>query len=337
MEPATSGKLLKGEELYELTLRPKKLSEFVGQKTTVENLSVFIQAAQKRKEPIEHILLFGPPGLGKTTLAHIIAAEMGTNIYPTAGPILERPFDLAGILSNLNTADVLFIDEVHRIHKSVEEYLYPALEDFCLDVMQDKGVGAKVLRLNLNKFTLIGATTRSGLLTSPLRSRFGISFRLDYYPADDLFHIIKRSAGILEIEIGDDAGMEIAQRARGTPRIANRLLRRVRDFAQVKGKGIIDRDICMYALERLEVDECGLDEMDKKIIHTIIHKFGGGPVGINSLAVAVGEDAQTIEEVFEPFLIMEGFIKRTSRGREATPHAYEHFKIKKERGPLFNS
>lgn len=337
MERASTGTLLKGEELYELSLRPKKLSEFVGQKTIVENLSVFIQAAQKRKEPIEHILLFGPPGLGKTTLAHIIAGEMGSNIYPTAGPILERPFDLAGILSNLNTADVLFIDEVHRINKAVEEYLYPALEDFCLDVMQDKGVGAKVLRLNLNKFTLIGATTRSGLLTSPLRSRFGISFRLDYYPADDLYHIVKRSAGILEIEIDEDATQEIAQRARGTPRIANRLLRRVRDFAQVKGKGIIDKAICMYALEKLEVDERGLDEMDKKIIHTIIQKFGGGPVGINSLAVAVGEDAQTIEEVFEPFLIMEGFIKRTSRGREATAHAYEHFNIKKEHGPLFNS
>jgi Holliday junction DNA helicase RuvB len=335
MEKALTSKLLKGEEIYELTLRPKNLAEFVGQKSIVENLAVFIEAAKKRREPIEHILLFGPPGLGKTTLAHIIAREMETNIYPTAGPILERAFDLAGILSNLNTADVLFIDEVHRINKAVEEYLYPALEDFCLDVMQDKGVGAKVLRLNLNRFTLIGATTRSGLLTSPLRSRFGISFRLDYYPAEDLYHIIQRSAKILDVEIADNAAREISQRARGTPRIANRLLRRVRDFAQVKGQGKIDLDICEYALEKLEVDKRGLDEMDKKIIKTIINKFNGGPVGISSLAVAVGEDAQTIEEVFEPFLIMEGFIKRTPRGREATQLAFEHFQIKPKHGPLF--
>ncbi len=335
MAETTSNKLLNGEEIYELTLRPKRLSEFVGQNTMKENLHVFIEAAKRRKEPIEHILLFGPPGLGKTTLAHIIAREMDSNIYPTAGPILERPFDLAGILSNLNPADVLFIDEIHRINKAVEEYLYPALEDFRLDVMQDKGVGAKVLRLNLNHFTMIGATTRSGLLTSPLRARFGISFRLDYYPADDLYHIVLRSAQILDVKVSDDAALEIAKRARGTPRVANRLLRRVRDFAQVKEKDKIDMEICEYALEKLEVDKRGLDEMDKKIIHTIIEKFQGGPVGISSLAVAVGEDAQTIEEVFEPFLILEGFIKRTARGREATPIAYEHFKIKPKQGPLF--
>lgn len=335
MPRMSTNRLIEGEEVYEIALRPKKMTEFVGQKSIIENLSVFIQAAKKRQEPIEHVLLFGPPGLGKTTLAHIIAREMDANIYPTSGPILERPFDLAGILSNLNDTDVLFIDEVHRINKAVEEYLYPALESFCLDVMQDKGVGAQVLRLKLNRFTMIGATTRSGLLTSPLRSRFGITFRLDYYPAEDLHHIVKRSAHILNVKIKENAAREIACRSRGTPRIANRLLRRVRDFAQVEGKEEIDLQICDYALEKLEVDKRGLDEMDKKIIHTIIDKFQGGPVGINSLSVAVGEDAQTIEEVFEPFLIMEGFIKRTSRGREATPLAYEHFKIKRKQGPLF--
>ncbi|MEO0141903.1 MAG: Holliday junction branch migration DNA helicase RuvB [candidate division WOR-3 bacterium] len=334
-ERATSGIRFDGEEIYELTLRPKNLEEFVGQKNVVENLRVFIQAAKKRKEPLEHILLFGPPGLGKTTLAHIIAREMDVNIYPTSGPILERPFDLAGILSNLKYGDVIFIDEVHRINKLVEEYLYPALEDFHLDIMQDKGMGARSLRLKLEKFTLIGATTRSGLLTSPLRSRFGINFRLDYYPTEDLYHIVRRSARILDLKIVKDAAMEIARRARGTPRVANRLLRRVRDFAQVKGKEIIDLEICEYALKKLDVDKRGLDEMDKKIIRTIIEKFQGGPVGINSLAVAIGEDAQTIEEVFEPFLIMEGFIRRTPRGREATRLAYEHFNIKPDQGPLF--
>ena len=335
MQKMTTNQLIQGEEVYEIALRPKRITEFIGQKTIVENLNVFVQAAKKRREPLEHILLFGPPGLGKTTLAHIIAREMDANIYPTSGPIMERPFDLAGILSNLNETDVLFVDEIHRINKAVEEYLYPALESFCLDVIQDKGVGAQVLRLKLNRFTLIGATTRSGLLTSPLRSRFGITFRLDYYPAADLLHIVNRSAHLLQIKVKDDAAMEIASRSRGTPRIANRLLRRVRDFAQVKGKEEIDLEICEYALEKLEVDKRGLDEMDKKIIRTIIDKFQGGPVGINSLAVAVGEDSQTIEEVFEPFLIMEGFIKRTSRGREATPLAYEHFNVKHDRGPLF--
>lgn len=334
-ERTLSGVKFEGEEIYELTLRPKKIEEFVGQKHTIENLTVFIQAAKKRKEPLEHILLFGPPGLGKTTLAHIIAREMDVNIYPTSGPILERPFDLAGILSNLKYGDIIFIDEVHRINKLVEEYLYPALEDFHLDIIQDKGMGAQTLRLKLEKFTLIGATTRSGLLTSPLRSRFGINFRLDYYPPEDLEQIIKRSAKILKIKLTREASMEIARRARGTPRVANRLLRRVRDFAQVKEKELIDLEICEYALKKLDVDKRGLDEMDKKIIRTIIEKFQGGPVGLNSLAVAVGEDAQTIEEVFEPFLIMEGFIKRTPRGREATRLAYDHFNIKPDTGPLF--
>jgi len=334
-ERTQSGIKFEGEEIYELTLRPKKVDEFVGQKNIIENLKVFIQAAKKRREPLEHILLFGPPGLGKTTLAHIIAYEMDVNIYPTSGPILERPFDLAGILSNLKYGDIIFIDEIHRINKVVEEYLYPALEDFHLDIMQDKGMGAQSLRLKLEKFTLIGATTRSGLLTSPLRSRFGINFRLDYYPPEDLEQIIRRSAKILKIKISKEAGMELARRSRGRPRVANRLLRRVRDFAQVQNKEIIDMDICEYALRKLDVDKRGLDEMDKKIILTIIEKFQGGPVGINSLAVAVGEDAQTIEEVFEPFLIMEGFIKRTPRGRLVTPLAYEHLNIKLDHGPLF--
>lgn len=335
MTRISSNHLQAGEEIYELTLRPRGLKDFVGQKTTVENLTVFIQAAKKRTEPLEHILLFGPPGLGKTTLAHIIAREMDVNIYPTSGPIMERPFDLAGILSNLKTGDILFIDEIHRINRAVEEYLYPALEDFRLDVMQDKGMGANVLRLKLEQFTMIGATTRSGLLSSALRSRFGIVFRLDYYPAEDLFHIVRRSARILKIKITEEATHEIAHRARGTPRIANRLLRRVRDFAQVKDREEIDREICDYALKKLDVDKRGLDETDKKIIRTIIEKFRGGPVGINNLAVAIGEDAETIEEVFEPFLIMEGFIKRTPRGREATPLAYEHFNLKPNTGTLF--
>jgi len=335
MARVTTNNLLAGEEIYELTLRPRALGDFVGQKAAVENLMVFIAAAKKRKEPLEHILLYGPPGLGKTTLAHIIAREMDVNIYPTSGPILERPFDLAGILSNLKAGDVLFIDEIHRINRAVEEYLYPALEDFRLDVMQDKGMGAQVLRLKLDHFTMIGATTRAGLLTSALRSRFGIVTRLDYYPAEDLFHIIKRSAKILKIKITEEANVEISRRARGTPRIANRLLKRIRDFAQVKGQDTIDREVCEYALKKLDVDIRGLDDMDKKIIRTIIDKFQGGPVGIGSLAVAVGEDTETIEEVFEPFLIMEGLIKRTQRGREATPLAYEHFNIKRNLGPLF--
>ncbi len=318
-----------GEEVLDLTLRPKTLAEFVGQTKMKENLKVFIEAAKQRGEPLEHILVHGPPGLGKTTLAHIIANEMSTTIHVTAGPMLEKAFDLAGILSRMEEKNIFFVDEVHRMNKPVEEYLYPALEDFALDIMIDKGVGAKSMRLTLKRFTMIGATTRIGLLTSPLRNRFGIDLRLDYYSVEDIFAIVNRSARILEIDISEDGAREIAKRSRGTPRIANRLLRRVRDFAQVKGKKTIDKAIADYGLSQLEVDQRGLDEMDKKIILTIIEKFKGGPVGLNSLSVAVGEDAQTIEEVYEPFLIMEGFIKRTARGREATNLAFEHFKVKK--------
>jgi Holliday junction DNA helicase RuvB len=318
---------LEGEETLDLTLRPKTLEEFVGQTKVKDNLRVFIEAAKQRQESLEHILLHGPPGLGKTTLAHIIANEMETKITVTTGPILERPFDLAGILSKLEEHNIFFIDEVHRMNSSVEEYLYPSLEDFALDIMMDKGVGAQSMRIPLKHFTMIGATTRVGLLTSPLRNRFGITLRLDYYSADDLFLIVNRSARILEIDIEQAGAREIAKRSRGTPRIANRLLRRVRDFAQVKGKKIIDKEIADYGLGQLDVDQRGLDDMDKKILMTIIEKFRGGPVGLGSLAVAVGEDAQTIEEVYEPFLVMEGFIKRTPRGREATDFAFEHFKI----------
>lgn len=318
---------LEGEEVLDLTLRPKTLAEFVGQTKIKENLKVFVEAAKQRGEPLEHILLHGPPGLGKTTLAHIIANEMHTQILATTGPILERPFDIAGILSRLEEKNVFFVDEVHRMNKSVEEYLYPALEDFALDIMIDKGVGAQSMRIQLKRFTMIGATTRIGLLTSPLRNRFGIDLRLDYYSVDDVFAIINRSAHILDIKISEDGAREIAARSRGTPRVANRLLRRVRDFAQVKAKNVIDKEIADYGLGQLEVDRRGLDDMDKKIILTIIQKFKGGPVGLNSLSVAVGEDSQTIEEVYEPFLVMEGFIKRTSRGREATDLAFQHFKL----------
>jgi Holliday junction DNA helicase RuvB len=335
-ERVTAPERLEDEIEFDRTLRPRSLDEFIGQTKLKDNLKVFIEAAKQRGESLDHILFYGPPGLGKTTLAYIVSRELGVGIKTSSGPVLERPADLAGILTKLEQREVMFIDEVHRMNKTVEEYLYPAMEDFTLDIMLDRGAGARSVRLSLNPFTLIGATTRAGLLTSPLRSRFGVVSRLGFYPPEDLYKIVIRSAKILNIEIEEDGALEIANRARGTPRVANRLLRRVRDFAQVKGKGRIDRDIALKTLEALDVDEVGFDEMDKRIIRTIIEKFNGGPVGLDTISVAVGEEADTIEEVFEPYLILQGFIKRTPRGREATSLAYKHFGIKrKEQEKLF--
>jgi Holliday junction DNA helicase RuvB len=308
----------------ESKLRPQIFSDFDGQKKIVENLKVFVQAAKLRDEALDHVLLHGPPGLGKTTLAHIIANEMEVGIKVTSGPVLDKPGDLAGLLTGLEEGDVLFIDEIHRLSPVVEEYLYSAMEDYCIDIMIDKGPAARSVQLNLQPFTLIGATTRSGLLTGPLRARFGINSLLEYYDADILTGIVKRSAGILKVDIVFDAAEEIASRSRGTPRIANALLRRIRDFAQVKGDGIVNMKITKYGLDALNIDQSGLDEMDNKILMTIIDKFQGGPVGLNTIATAVGEEPGTIEEVYEPFLIKEGYIKRTPRGREATRNAYEH-------------
>jgi Holliday junction DNA helicase RuvB len=311
----------------EKVLRPKEFDDFSGQEKVVENLRIFVQAARQRTEALDHVLLHGPPGLGKTTLAHIIASELEVNIRITSGPVLEKPGDLAGLLTNLEPFDVLFIDEIHRLSPVVEEYLYSAMEDYRIDIMLDTGPNARTVQLKLNPFTLIGATTRSGLLTSPLRARFGINFRLDYYNSELLQRIIERSSSILNIEIDSEASFEIARRSRGTPRIANALLRRVRDFAQVKGKGHINMDITQYSLKALHVDENGLDEMDNRILTTIIEKFKGGPVGISTIAIAVGEQSGTIEEVYEPFLIQEGYMVRTPRGREVTDKTYKHLKI----------
>ena len=317
----------KRELEYEQKLRPPSFKEFRGQKKIKDNLKVFVEAAKLRDEALDHVLLFGPPGLGKTTLSNIISNELDVNIKTTSGPVLDKPGDLAGVLTNLKSKDVLFIDEIHRLNPVVEEYLYSAMEDFKIDILIDKGPNARTVQINLEEFTLIGATTRPGLLTSPLRERFGIKLNLEYYDAKTLELIIKRSSKIINIEIDDEAAYEIASRSRGTPRIANALLRRVRDFAQIKGKGYIDLAIAKYSLEALSIDRSGLDEMDNKILSTIIEKFKGGPVGVTTIATAVSEDAGTIEEVYEPFLIKEGYIKRTPRGREVTELAYKHLGI----------
>ena len=313
-----------GEKDFENALRPLRFSDFKGQQKVVENLEVFVEAAKYRGEPLDHTLLHGPPGLGKTTLSNIIANELGVGFKLTSGPVLDKPGDLAGILTSLEPRDVLFIDEIHRLSPVVEEYLYSAMEDYRIDIMIDKGPSARSIQIDLNPFTLVGATTRSGLLTAPLRARFGINLHLEYYDPETLTHIIRRSAGILGVPIDDDAAVEIARRSRGTPRIANALLRRVRDFAQVKGDGRIDTTIARLSLSALNIDQYGLDDIDHKILLTIIDKFRGGPVGISTIATAIGEDAGTLEEVYEPFLIMEGFIKRTPRGRMVTPLAYQH-------------
>ena len=312
------------EKEQDNALRPLRFADFAGQAKIVSNLRIFVEAAKMRHEALDHVLLFGPPGLGKTTLSNIIANELGVGFKVTSGPVLDKPGDLAGLLTSLEENDVLFIDEIHRLSPIVEEYLYSAMEDYRIDIMIDKGPSARTIQIDLNKFTLIGATTRSGLLTSPLRARFGINCHLEYYDADILAGIVIRSAGLLGIDIDSKAAGEIARRSRGTPRIANALLRRVRDFAQVKGDGRIDLDIARYALEALNIDTFGLDEVDNKLLCTIIDKFKGGPVGLNTIATAMSEDAGTIEDVYEPYLIKEGFIKRTPRGREATELAYRH-------------
>jgi len=325
------------EKDFEQKLRPLQFDNFKGQPKTIENLEIFVEAAKMRGEALDHVLLHGPPGLGKTTLSNIIANELNVSLKLTSGPVLDKPGDLAGLLTNLEENDVLFIDEIHRLSPIVEEYLYSAMEDFTIDIMIDKGPSARSIQLTLNPFTLVGATTRSGLLTSPLRARFGIKFLLEYYDVPVLSGIVERSAKIMNVPIKKEAAIEIASRSRGTPRIANALLRRVRDFAQVKGDGSIDIKITKYALDRLNIDKKGLDEMDNKILSTIIDKFKGGPVGVTTIATAVGEEGGTIEEVYEPFLIKEGFIKRTPRGREATELAYTHLGKTKisEQGKLF--
>jgi Holliday junction DNA helicase RuvB len=328
----TADKLNKSDLDFDISLRPSAFSDFVGQPRVLDRLELAVQAAKMRGDVLDHVLLSGPPGLGKTTLAYILAEEMGVNVRVTSGPVIDKAGDLAGLLTSIERGDILFIDEIHRMQKTVEEYLYSAMEDFVLDIMIDQGPNARSVRLELPHFTLVGATTRRGLISAPLRSRFGLNNRLDYYVADDLSKIVKRSARILDVDIDDSGAGEIAGRARGTPRIANNLLRRVRDYAQVRADNHINRDVADKALEMLEIDRYGLDEMDKRILETILHKFSGGPVGLSNIAVSVGEETDTIEEVYEPYLIQEGYMARTPKGRVVTPLCYKRFGVKPSGG-----
>ena len=327
-ERIISSKMQMEDEMVEFSLRPRFFDEYIGQEVAKENLKVYIEAAKLRKEALDHVLLYGPPGLGKTTLSHIIANELGVNIHTTSGPAIERPGDLAAILTNLNPFDLLFIDEIHRLNRSVEEVLYPAMEDFALDIMIGKGPSARSVRLDLPPFTLVGATTRAGALSAPLRDRFGVVCRLEFYSVEELTTILLRTADRLKTKIEKDAALEIANRSRGTPRIANRLLKRVRDFTQVKGDGVITKSSTLHALDRIQVDKIGLDHVDHKLLNTIMETFQGGPVGLETLAAAIGEDPHTIEDVYEPFLMQMGLLQRTPRGRMVTPRCYQHFGVK---------